>query len=248
MDDRLMYRREFSIGGEWVEPAGSERFDVISPSTEAVVGQVPVAVDRDIDRRWTAARAAFDDGPWPRMAPAERADLLERAAAVLRKRESDIAGDHHRRDGLGHRPRRTVPDRVRGPAVRLLRLAHPHLRLRARGGQRRPGRTGHLRAPGCGGRHRALERPGHPGLVEDRPGPGRRVHRGAQAAPRGTAEQLRAGRGPRRGRHAPGRDQRGPGRARRWASTWSPIPAPTRSPSPDRRRPASGSCRCAGSR
>ncbi len=87
-----MYRREFSIGGEWVEPAGSERFDVVSPSTEAVVGQVPVATEADIDRAVDAARTAFDEGPWPRMAPAERADLLEQAAAMLGKRASDIAG------------------------------------------------------------------------------------------------------------------------------------------------------------
>jgi aldehyde dehydrogenase (NAD+) len=92
VDDRLMYRREFFIGGQWVEPAGSERFGVISPSTEEVVGEVPLATSIDIDRAVVAARHAFDNGPWPRLAPEERADVLARAADLLRKREPEIAG------------------------------------------------------------------------------------------------------------------------------------------------------------
>jgi aldehyde dehydrogenase (NAD+) len=92
VDDRLMYRREFFVGGRWVPPAGTERFGVVSPSTEEVVGEVPVATAADIDRAVAAARTAFDDGPWPRLAPAERADVLARAAELLRKRTDDIAG------------------------------------------------------------------------------------------------------------------------------------------------------------
>jgi aldehyde dehydrogenase (NAD+) len=92
VDDRVMYRRELFVGGEWVAPAGSEVLGVVSPSTEEVVGEVPVANGADMDRAVAAARAAFDDGPWPRMAPAERADVLARAAELLRKREADIAG------------------------------------------------------------------------------------------------------------------------------------------------------------
>jgi acyl-CoA reductase-like NAD-dependent aldehyde dehydrogenase len=92
VDDRLMYRRAFFVGGRWVDPAGTERMAVVSPSTEDVVGEVPVAVDADIDRAMEAARTAFDEGPWPRMAPAERSEILARAAAVLRTRTDDIAG------------------------------------------------------------------------------------------------------------------------------------------------------------
>jgi aldehyde dehydrogenase (NAD+) len=92
VDDRLMYRRKLYIGGRWVPSARTERFGVISPSTEEVVGEVPVTTDADIDGAVEAARTAFDDGPWPRMAPVERADVLVRAAELLRKREADIAG------------------------------------------------------------------------------------------------------------------------------------------------------------
>jgi aldehyde dehydrogenase (NAD+) len=92
VDDRLMYRRELAIGGRWVPPAGPGTLPVVSPSTEDVVGEVPLATDADIDRAVAAARTAFDDGPWPRMPPAERAGVLARAADLLRKRADDIAG------------------------------------------------------------------------------------------------------------------------------------------------------------
>jgi acyl-CoA reductase-like NAD-dependent aldehyde dehydrogenase len=89
--DELMHRRSFFVDGGWVDPAGPDRFDVVSPATEQVVGSVPVAVDADIDRAAEAAHDAFVDGPWPRLAPAERADVLARAAELLAKRAPDIA-------------------------------------------------------------------------------------------------------------------------------------------------------------
>jgi acyl-CoA reductase-like NAD-dependent aldehyde dehydrogenase len=87
-----MYRREFYIGGKWVEPVGTDRLQVISPSTEDVVGEVPLATTDDLDRAVEAARTAFDDGPWPRLTPGERADVLTRVASMLRDREAEITG------------------------------------------------------------------------------------------------------------------------------------------------------------
>ena len=91
MDTQLLDRRAFFIGGRWVEPAATERFGVVSPSTEEVVGHVPLAAAPDVDRAVDAAREAFEAGPWPRMVPAERAEVLRRAAALLRDRTDDIA-------------------------------------------------------------------------------------------------------------------------------------------------------------
>jgi aldehyde dehydrogenase (NAD+) len=92
MDERLMYRREFFIGGSWAPPSEARCLGVVSPSTEEVVGEVAAATAADMDRAVAAARSAFDEGPWPRMTPCERAEVLERAATILRKREADIAG------------------------------------------------------------------------------------------------------------------------------------------------------------
>jgi betaine-aldehyde dehydrogenase len=84
------YRKLF-IGGEWVDPATSATIEVVSPHTEAVIGRVPEAREADVDRAVAAARSAFDDGPWPRMAPGERADVMARLNAVLQGRAEEIA-------------------------------------------------------------------------------------------------------------------------------------------------------------
>jgi len=44
--------------------------------TEEVIFQVAEARGADMDRAVTAARKAFDKGPWPRLTHAERADYL----------------------------------------------------------------------------------------------------------------------------------------------------------------------------
>jgi betaine-aldehyde dehydrogenase len=77
------YDRLF-IGGDWVDPSSSATFDVVSPSSEELVGRVPEAQNADIDRAVAAAREAFDHGPWPHMAPAERALVLSKAADAIR--------------------------------------------------------------------------------------------------------------------------------------------------------------------
>src|SRR5918993_125157 len=70
------------VGGQWVPPATGATIDVVSPYTERVVARVPGAAAADVDQAVAAARAAFDGGPWPRTPPDERADVLQRAAAL----------------------------------------------------------------------------------------------------------------------------------------------------------------------
>ncbi len=83
--------KELYIGGEWVVPSGSEVIEVISPSTEEVIGQVPHASTADADRAVAAARKAFDEGPWPHMTPVERGEAVGRLSAALQARSQDIA-------------------------------------------------------------------------------------------------------------------------------------------------------------
>ncbi len=91
MDDRLLYRQEFYIGGEWSKPAGSEILGVISPATEQVIGEVPIATDDDIDRAVESARSALDDGSWTSIGAESRAEVLQKAAELLRQRGPEIA-------------------------------------------------------------------------------------------------------------------------------------------------------------
>ncbi len=84
-----VYERLF-IGGEWVEPSGATTIDVVSAATEEVIGRVPDGTDADVDRAVAAARKAFDEGPWPRMTPAERADVMSRISQGLQARMQEI--------------------------------------------------------------------------------------------------------------------------------------------------------------
>jgi betaine-aldehyde dehydrogenase len=84
------YDRLF-IGGDWVAPEGTAKIEVISPVTEAVVGSVPDGTEADIDKAVAAARTAFDRGPWPRMSPAERGEVLAKVGAQITAEMGDMA-------------------------------------------------------------------------------------------------------------------------------------------------------------
>lgn len=79
------------IGGQWVQPSTSQRIEVISPSTEEPVADVPSATAADVDRAVTAARAAFDRGPWPRMSLAQRLDVMRRLAELYAEKQETFA-------------------------------------------------------------------------------------------------------------------------------------------------------------
>jgi acyl-CoA reductase-like NAD-dependent aldehyde dehydrogenase len=81
----------FFIGGAWRKAQSDDRFDIISPRSEQVIGHVPAASRADIDAAVAAARKAFDEGEWPRLTPAERADYLTRMADAIAKRQSELA-------------------------------------------------------------------------------------------------------------------------------------------------------------
>jgi aldehyde dehydrogenase (NAD+) len=81
----------FYIGGQWVEPAGSAKIDVISPHTEEVIGRVPEGTPADMDRAVAAAREAFDNGPWPQMEPAERSAVVGKLADLYATKLGEFA-------------------------------------------------------------------------------------------------------------------------------------------------------------
>jgi acyl-CoA reductase-like NAD-dependent aldehyde dehydrogenase len=64
---------------------------IVNPATEEVAGAVPSMVGTDVEVAVTAARRAFDAGPWPQLSPAERAAAMVRLAAALEARAEDAA-------------------------------------------------------------------------------------------------------------------------------------------------------------
>ena len=91
MDSDFRLPEGVFIGGVWTRPAGPEWLSVINPATEEVVAQVAAAGPVEVDRAVAAARTAFDEGPWPRLTPAERAQKLRVVAGELRRRKADLA-------------------------------------------------------------------------------------------------------------------------------------------------------------
>ena len=81
----------FFIGGEWVEPSSSDVIEVIDSATEQPYFSVPEAREADMARAVDAAATAFDQGPWPRMSHAERAEYLRAMGEGLRGK-GDEAG------------------------------------------------------------------------------------------------------------------------------------------------------------
>ncbi len=68
------------IGGQQVDSVSGETFDVLEPTTNRTYIQCASGDAADVDAAVAAARKAFDEGPWPRMLPRERANILYRVA------------------------------------------------------------------------------------------------------------------------------------------------------------------------
>ena len=81
-----MFERDtLYIGGTHEKPSSKAMIDVRSPFTEESWGECPRRVGRTSiapSRR----PAAFEEGPWTRAIPSERADVLDRLLAALQQR------------------------------------------------------------------------------------------------------------------------------------------------------------------
>ncbi|MFG1934733.1 aldehyde dehydrogenase [Mycobacterium sp. NPDC048908] len=88
--ESLVYDKLY-IGGQWQKPATDRRISVISPHSEELIGETPGASAADVDRAVTAARRAFDEGPWPRLTPDDRMEKIEKLAAVYSGHTDEMA-------------------------------------------------------------------------------------------------------------------------------------------------------------
>ncbi len=79
------------IDGDWAVPTGGELIEVVSPHSEQVVATVPEGTTADIDAAVSAARRAFDHGPWPRMSPEERIEVVQAFSNLYAARMGEMA-------------------------------------------------------------------------------------------------------------------------------------------------------------
>lgn len=79
------------INGQFVDAASGKTFPTLDPRTGDVIANVAEGDAEDINRAVSAARKAFDEGPWPRMTAYERSKILLRFADLLEKHNDEIA-------------------------------------------------------------------------------------------------------------------------------------------------------------
>src|SRR6476660_8834906 len=94
---------KFFVGGSWVAPSSDSTFAVIDPATEELYFRAAEAQAPDMERAVAAARIAFDEGPWPRLTHAQRAEYLQAFAAGLTARADDLGQIWPRQSGVLHR-------------------------------------------------------------------------------------------------------------------------------------------------
>lgn len=84
-------KRQMLINGKWVDAASGKTFPSYNPATGEVLANVAEGDKEDINRAVEAARAAFDKGPWRKLAPSERARLMWKLADLLEKHFEEFA-------------------------------------------------------------------------------------------------------------------------------------------------------------
>lgn len=87
------------IGGSKTASAEGRTFAVEEPATGRPMAEVAEAGVEDAGRAVSAARAAFDQGPWPRTSATERGRVLLKVAELVRARLEAIATVEARNGG-----------------------------------------------------------------------------------------------------------------------------------------------------
>src|SRR5918996_3612781 len=79
------------IDGEYRSAVDGATFETLNPTTNEPISEDAEGRERDVDAAVRAARRAFDEGPWPRMSPKERAGYLIAIAEAMEARGPEIA-------------------------------------------------------------------------------------------------------------------------------------------------------------
>src|SRR5690348_3895987 len=77
------------INGTWQEPAEGKTLPVMNPATGKEIGRVAHASRPDLERAVAAAQKGFEI--WREMLPAERSNIMRKAAALFRERAGEVA-------------------------------------------------------------------------------------------------------------------------------------------------------------
>ena len=83
--------RQLFINGQWVDAASGRTFETPNPATGETLARVAEGDAEDINRAVSAARAAFETGPWSRMTPSDRGRIIWRIGDLILEHQDELA-------------------------------------------------------------------------------------------------------------------------------------------------------------
>ncbi len=83
---------KYFVNNQFVQPQSGQYIDSENPATGEVWAQIPNCGESDVNRAVEAAKAAFYDGQWGKMMPAQRGRVLRRMGDVI-SRHADRLGN-----------------------------------------------------------------------------------------------------------------------------------------------------------
>ena len=91
VSDFISKPRKMMINGQWVDSISGKTFPTYDPATGKVLAQVAEGAAEDIGVAVSAARRAFDQGPWRRLTSSERGRLIWKLADLLEQNLEEFA-------------------------------------------------------------------------------------------------------------------------------------------------------------
>ena len=89
--DSLKWPTAMIIDGKPQAGRDENLVDLITPRDGSFVTKVPYASADELEQAVGAARRAFDEGPWPRMAPKQRKELMLAWVALMEEHRTELA-------------------------------------------------------------------------------------------------------------------------------------------------------------
>lgn len=87
----LQGTKKLFINGEFVEADSGKTFEVYNPADGKVIANVSEAQPEDVHLAVSAAKKAFEDGPWATMDAAKRGELMLRLADLIEENKQELA-------------------------------------------------------------------------------------------------------------------------------------------------------------
>ena len=79
------------VNNEWVDSSDGKTFTSYDPSNGKEVSKFSSATAEDINRICDLSREVFESGVWSDMDPDDRADLMLKAAEIMKRRKRELA-------------------------------------------------------------------------------------------------------------------------------------------------------------